>query len=266
MSDSLAGLICYFIFLIHYSCRCRAVLVFVQETLTTIASLDAEKGLKLYLDVSLVADKFAKLGVDDASDFSQVAHELLTQAFTLYEERVEDGKSQFRCVNSLASALLASKSLSSVEYEALVTKTAQFAARILKKPEQCQLVSLCAHLFYPVDMGGDMEYRNAQRSLECLQRSLRLADACYKSNPAYVGLFVDLLEDYVFFFEKGSPVVTHSYITGLIALVRQHLNSAAALGSVRETKTHFSALLRHLKERKENAEYKELYEPIQLGD
>ncbi len=242
------------------------MLAFVQEILTAIAGVDPEKGLKLYLDVSLVADKFAKLGVDDASDFSRVSHELLTQAFTLYEEKIEDGKSQFRCVNSLASTLLSSKSLSSEEYEALVTKTAQFAARILKKPEQCQLVSLCAHLFYPVDMGADMEYRNAQRSLECLQRSLKLADACYKSNPVYVGLFVDLLEDYIFFFEKGSPVVTHAYITGLVALIRQHLNSAAALGGVREIKAQFSALLRHLKERKESDEFKERYEPIQLGD
>jgi vacuolar protein sorting-associated protein 35 len=102
------------------------------------------------------------------------------------------------------------------------------------------MVAQAAHLFYPVNQGETMTYSNAQRALECLQRALKLADACTTSNPDHVQLFVDLLEHYLFFFEKKNPLIQHGYITGLVALIKEHLNnlSLASSTAVREAQTH----------------------------
>jgi vacuolar protein sorting-associated protein 35 len=246
---------------------CRKICVFIQESIATLSKSSPEKGLKLYLDASLTADRFAsiaKKGVDEP-DYAPISYELLTQAVALYEEQISDGKVQYRCITSLSGTLLALRSISKEDYESLITKTAQFSAKVMKKPDQCELVALCAHLFYPVGSGGEMKYNNPQRALECLQRSLKLADACTSINPAHVNLFVDLLEHYVFFFEKNNPLITHAYVTGLVALIKEHLSNLNALSSDAEAKAQFAEVVRYIKLRKADAESAELFAHVQIG-
>lgn len=42
--------------------------------------------------------------------------------------------------------------------------------------------------------------------LECLQRALKIADACMSSS-VHVQLFVDILNEYLYFFEHKNPAV-----------------------------------------------------------
>lgn len=235
--------------------------------MATLAELSPEKGLKLYLEASLTADRFATTAKKDGeSDYSSISYELLTQAIALYEEQISDGKVQYRCIAALSGTLLALQSINKEDYESLITKTAQFSAKVLKKPDQCQLVALCAHLFYPVQSSsGERKYSNPQRALECLQRSLKLADACTSMNPAYIHLFVDLLEHYVFFFEKKNPLITHAYVTGLVALIKEHLGNLNAIGSDGEAKAQFLEIVRYIQQRKIDADAAEMFSEVQIG-
>ena len=246
---------------------CRQILVFVQESIATLANSSPEKGLKLYLDASLTADKFATIAKkgEDETDYAPISYELLTQAIGLYEELISDGRIQYRCIIALSGTLLTLQSVNKEDYESLITKTAQFSAKILRKQDQCQLVALCAHLFYPVGSGIKITYNNPQRALECLQRSLKLADACTSMNPAHINLFVDLLEHYVFFFEKKNPLITHAYVTGLVALIQEHLSNLNALESDGEAKAQFLEVIRYIKHRKADADVAELFSQIQTG-
>jgi vacuolar protein sorting-associated protein 35 len=227
-----------------------------------IGRANAEVGIKLYLEVSLIADLLAKR----SSEFSAISYELMTQAFALYEESVSDSKVQYRCVSRMIGTLLSVVSLSKEDYEGLITKTAQFSAKLLKKADQCELVAQCAYLFYPVDASNNAsKYSNPQRALECLQRSLKLADACTSANAGNVGLFVDLLEHYVFFFEKKNPVISHSYITGLVSLIKEHFNTLSDDSGVAQAKTHFAELVRYIKAKKSNDSSSELFSPVQVN-
>ena len=240
-------------------------MVLIQETIELIAKNDPEKGLKLYVEASEFADRNVSTKVVDGTDMAAISYELLRLAMTLYEDRITDVKSQCRCITSFSGSILALKSVSKENYESLITRTAQFAAKITSKPEQCQLVALCAHLFYPADNGGHNKYSNPQRALECLQRSLKLADACTTANPACVTLFVDLLEHYLYFFEKKNPLITHAYITGLIALINEHLNSMNAIGNDKEAKEHFVEVIRYIKKKKmDSSDVSEMFSHIQI--
>jgi vacuolar protein sorting-associated protein 35 len=258
----------------HISCSCRKVFVLVQESIAMLGKCSPETGVKLYLDASLTADTYATLleKETDGTEYGPIAYEFLSQAFALYEERIVDSKVQYRCIESIVGTLLASKALSKEDYESLVTKTAQFSARILKKPDQCQLVTLCAHLFYPigaVSCTDDMKYSNPQRALECLQRSLKLADACTTASPSNVGLFVDLLDHYVFFFEKKNPLITHAYVSGLVALIKEHISNVDSFGgdaSIVEARNHFQAVVRYIRQKKSEGATAELFAPVQLGE
>jgi len=254
-------------------CSCRKVFIFVQETISMISKGNAETALKLYLELSLAADSFANVGEEkpaNTTDFTSISYELLSQGFSLFEESITDSKVQGRCIRLLVGTLLSSRTLSKDDYERLITKTAQFSAKVVKKPDQCQLVALCANLFYPTGDISSSRYSNPQRALECLQRSLKLADACTSANPSNVYLFVELLEQYLFFFEKKNPVISHTYITGLVALIKEHITNLESFGGdsrvIVEAKAQFLEDVRYIKRRKADEGSAELFGPIQIDN
>jgi vacuolar protein sorting-associated protein 35 len=244
------------------------VFVFIQETVAMIAKANPEVGHKLYLELALTADSFAGSSPAERSDYASIAYELLSQALSIYEEAITESKAQQRCIKLMIGTLLASRSLSKEDYDGLITKTAVFAAKVVKKPEQCQLVGLCAYLFYPAE-GAYAEYGSPQRSLECLQRSLKLADASTSANPSHVGLFVELLEHYLFFFEKKNPLVSHNYISGLVALIKEHLHNLVQSfegdsRAVVDARGHFQEVIRYIRKKKADEGSAELFGPIQV--
>ena len=247
---------------------CRKVFVFVQETIVILSKHCPEQGVKFFLDASLAADTCAYLAKDGSAetDYVPITYELLTQAYSLYEEQISEEKSQFRSVHAMCGTLMALHSIGKDDYERLITKTAQFSAKILNKPDQCKLVALCAHLFYPVGSGGDRKYSNPQRALECLQRCLKLADACTSMDLGHISLFVDLLEHYVFFFEMRNALITPAYITGLIALIKEHIGNLNSFQADAEaTNDQFLAVVRYIKQKKIDPISAELFAPVQAG-
>lgn len=77
-----------------------------------------------------------------------------TQAFILYEDELTDSKAQVRALVSMAGTLLSCEGFDHADYDSLATKTAQYAAKLLKKPDQCRMVTLCSHLFWAPDEVG----------------------------------------------------------------------------------------------------------------
>uniref|UniRef100_A0A7S3LID7 Vacuolar protein sorting-associated protein 35 n=1 Tax=Amphora coffeiformis TaxID=265554 RepID=A0A7S3LID7_9STRA len=228
---------------------CRQIFVFVQETIRNLGKANAEAGVKMYLEAATVADSLAQ-EEGKQTVYSPVAYEMLSQGYSLYEESISDSKVQLKCVTAMIGTLMACGGLPQSDYESLITKSAQLSAKLVKKPDQCRMVALCAHLFFPASKGESFGYRNAQRSLECLQRSLKLADSCTSANPSNVDLFVELLEHYLYLFEKKSPTISAGYITGLVSLIKEHLNNLSGSPGVLEAKKHFVGIIRDIKRKK----------------
>ena len=238
----------------------RQLFIFVEQTVTLISKARAEIGLKLLLEAALTADKMTN--GREGANFAPVAFELLSQCFTMYEERISEASAQRRSVTALIGGLLRSTSLSESNYESLITKTAQFSAKLPQKADQCRMVAECSHLFFPV--GAAVKYSNAQRALECLQRSLKLADAATSANASNMVLFVDLLEHYLFFLENKNPAVTAAYVTGLGALIKEYLRNATDARVVLPAKTHFISLAKDIKRKKVAESTSELFAGIEI--
>ena len=183
-------------------------------------------------------------------DFTSIAYTFFTEAFLSYEGGVSDSKAQVASITSMVGTLLSCKSFESNDYETLITKVGQYAARLLKKIDQCKMVMLCSHLFYSYDDDG---YRNANRVLECLQRSLKVANMCVTSNPGNLQLFVDILDTYLYHFEKMNPIIVDKYISGLIALVNEHINTIGPNVVIAETKAQFFQIVKYIEKKKNDA-------------
>ena len=89
-------------------------------------------------------------------------------------------------------------------------------------------------------------YRHPERVLECLQRSLKLADACTTASASNVYLFIEILEHYIYYFEKGTPLITDRFVSGLIALIKEHLVNVKE----QDVLLHFNQVLKYVQEKK----------------
>ena len=78
--------------------------------------------------------------------------------------------------------------------------------------------------FDKADFEKKYVYRDAKRLLECLQKSLKIADACLDS-LINAQLFVEILNWYVYWFDLGVPLVVPKYMNSLVDLVFSNLQT-----------------------------------------
>jgi len=111
-------------------------------------------------------------------------------------------------MTNIISSLHACQNFDPANYENLITRATQYSAKLLKKPDQCRMVCMCAQLFWKdarkTSRGEGTAYHRPKEVLECLQRSLKIADVCM---PQSCSLFVHILNNYMFFFERKCPSV-----------------------------------------------------------
>jgi len=62
-----------------------------------------------------------------------------------------------------------------------------------------------------------------------------------------VHLFVEILNKYLYFFDRKCPSITVKYLKGLIALVEEHIPQLDASDSSRVAKAHYANTLAHIK-------------------
>ncbi|CAG7987257.1 unnamed protein product [Penicillium olsonii] len=194
--------------------------------------------------------------VADQTGFEEVSYEFFAQAFTIYEDAISDSRAQFQAVCIISGALHGSRGFSKENYDTLITKAALHGSKLLKKPDQCRAVYLASHLWWVVEnpqRGEDDPkdlYRDGKRVLECLQRALRVADACMDTGVS-VELFVEILNRYVYYFDQQNETVTTKYLNGLIELIHSNLQSSESESnsSLDAPKRHFERTLEYIRSR-----------------
>lgn len=229
----------------NWSSQSSALFKFLHSTISTLYARvngagAAELSLRLFCSCGQSAD---------AAGFEEVAYEFFAQAFTVYEEAVSDSKAQFQAVCVVASSLHQTRNFGKENYDTLITKCAQHASKLLRKPDQCRAVYLASHLWWatPIaanDEGEDAElYRDGKRVLECLQRALRVADSCMETATS-IELFVEILDRYVYYFDQRNESVTTKYLNGLIELIHSNFaGSQQDSASVEACRKHFQHTL-----------------------
>lgn len=74
---------------------------------------------------------------------------------------------------------------------------------------------------------------------------------CTTANPANLSLFIDIFDKYVYYFEKSNPFITDKFISGLIALINEHITSIGTSNSlISEIKEHFIQIVQYIESKK----------------
>ena len=133
----------------------------------------------------------------------------------MYEDSISQSRAQFTAITLIIGTLGGTVCFGYENYETLVTKCAVHCSRLLKRVDQCRGVALASHLFWtdgnrPREVGKPAR-RDGKRVLECLQKSLKIADSVMDHN-INIEVFVEVLDRYVWYFEKKNEFVLGSYI------------------------------------------------------
>ena len=141
----------------HYSSTffitsCRKILVFLQKSVAILTPSNPYLAFKLYIEIAGTTDHIAYSIHEHfrsaSCEFTSIAYDFLTQAFLVYEEAISEPTAQVCAITSIVGSLLSCKTFEKKEYEVLITKTVQYAAKLIKKPHQCRMVCLCSRLFF----------------------------------------------------------------------------------------------------------------------
>lgn len=200
----------------------RKIFQLVHDIVTSFNGIDELHDLehRLYLQCALAADH---------CQVEAIAYEFMTRAFALYED-MADSRLQSKAIDQMIGTLHMCRNFDEENYDTLITKVTQYSAKLLKKPEQCRKVYRCAHLFWtgrPIaedGTAGEPAHGDDKRALECLQRSLKIADVCMEAS-LHVRLFLEILNRYIYFFEQNAPKVEARYLQSLVVLVKEHLSN-----------------------------------------
>ncbi|KAF2133219.1 vacuolar protein sorting-associated protein 35 [Dothidotthia symphoricarpi CBS 119687] len=232
----------------NWQSQSSALYKFMHNTLSTLYTRvtgSADLALRLFIACGQVADQ---------NNFEEVAYEYFAQAFTIYEEAISDSRAQFQAVCVIASGLHTTRHFGKENYDTLITKCALHGSKLLKKPDQCRAVYLASHLWWATEIRALGEedpktlYRDGKRVLECLQRALRVADACMDAAVS-VELFVEILNRYVYYFDQENDAVTTKYLNGLIELIHSNLQSNENASSLENPRKHFQRTLDYIASR-----------------
>ncbi|XP_023639307.1 vacuolar protein sorting-associated protein 35C [Capsella rubella] len=234
----------------------KKILQLLSETVEALSDVSApDVALRLYLQCAQAAND---------CELETVTYEFFTKAYLLYEEEISDSKAQVTALHLIIGTLQRMRVFNVENRDTLTHKATGYSARLLRKPDQCRAIYECAHLFW-ADEGENL--KDGERVVLCLKRAQRIADAVQKmanasrgtSSTGSVALYVELLNKYLYFLEKGNSEVTGDTIQSLAELVRSETKKVES-----GAESFINSTLRYIEFQRQQDGMSEKYEKIKM--
>ncbi|ETE72967.1 Vacuolar protein sorting-associated protein 35 [Ophiophagus hannah] len=210
--------------------KCQKIFTFAHQTISALIKAElAELPLRLFLQGALAA---GEIGFEN---HETVAYEFMSQAFSLYEDEISDSKAQLAAITLIIGTFERMKCFGEENHDPLRTQCVLAASKLLKKPDQCRAL------------------HGAKRVMECLKKALKIANQCMDPS-LQVQLFIEILNRYIYFYEKENEAVTIQVLNQLIQKIREDLPNLESTEETEQINKHFQNTLEHLRLRRESPE------------
>lgn len=235
----------------------KKIFQLLNQLIEALSNVPApELALRLYLQCAEAAND---------SDLEPVACEFFTQAYILYEEEISGSREQVTALHLIIGTLQRMHVFGVENRDTLTHKATGYSAKLLKKPDQCRAVYACSHLFWADDQDG---IRDGERVLLCLKRALKIANAAQQMANATRGsggsvmLFIEILNKYLYYFEKGNNQITVTTIQDLMELITTEMQSDNTATDA-AAEAFFANTLRYIQfQKQKGGAVSERYEPV----
>ncbi|EFN85169.1 Vacuolar protein sorting-associated protein 35 [Harpegnathos saltator] len=230
--------------------KCQKIFQFCHTTITALMKAElAELPLRLFLQGAIA------IGEIRFDNFEMVAYEFMSQAFSIYEDEISDSKAQLAAITLIIATFEQMSCFSEENAEPVRNQCALYASKLLRKPDQCRGVATCSHIFWSgKSLATDgKEMQEGSKVLDCLKKGIRIASQCMDTS-VQVQLYVELLNHYIYFYEKGNTAVTVQILNQVIAKIREELPNLEASEETDQIQKHLANTLEHLRNRMESPE------------
>nr|XP_033333827.1 vacuolar protein sorting-associated protein 35 isoform X4 [Megalopta genalis] len=230
--------------------KCQKIFQFCHTTITALMKAElAELPLRLFLQGAIA------IGEIRFDNFEMVAYEFMSQAFSIYEDEISDSKAQLAAITLIIATFEQMSCFSEENAEPVRNQCALYASKLLRKPDQCRGVATCSHIFWSGKSlaTGGKEMQDGNKVLDCLKKGIRIASQCMDTS-VQVQLYVELLNHYIYFYEKGNTIVTVQILNQVIAKIREELPNLEVSEETEQIQKHLANTLEHLRNRMESPE------------
>ncbi|XP_065913927.1 vacuolar protein sorting-associated protein 35-like [Dysidea avara] len=222
--------------------KSEKIFKFCRETIFALIKIGPEICLRLFVQGALAADQ-----IQDET----ITYEFISQAFSLCEGDISDSKAQQAAIMLIVAVVEQLTCLGEENHETLRTNSAMACSRMLKKPDQCRGVAMCAHLFWSGKVASSEDTTGEQchdgkRVGECLKKSARIANQCMDAS-VQAQLLVELLNSYMYFYEKNNGEISPSVLKQLIEKIKETISRLDNDEEANMIKTHFTNTISHIK-------------------
>jgi vacuolar protein sorting-associated protein 35 len=216
------------------------VLGILLQLVTKMRSINPELALRLNLQCVACIQS-----ADPQRRFEELIYDFASEALLIYEDEISTSESKQAALQVISGTLIGLKYFSDDNYETLITNTAQYCARLLKKQDQCASIVQCTHLFW------NETSKHERRVTECLKKAVKIADIC-SSNPQNVWLFVHIFNKYLYFYSAN--IIDSSTVNSLVELIAEHLSRTEDTPATGLARQYLRATVRYLKLKQEKGE------------
>lgn len=229
--------------------KCQKIFQFCHQTIGALIKAEmAEIPLRLFLQGAMAA------GQIEFENHETVAYEFMSQAFSLYEDEISDSKAQLAAITLIIGTLEQMSCFGEENHEPLRTQCALAASKLLKKPDQCRGVMTCSHLFWSGKSSvSEGPMQDGKRVADCLKKGVKIANQCM-DDSVQVQLYVELLNHYIYYYEKGCDQITVQVLNQLITKIKELIPNLEANEETEQINKHFQNTTEHLQLRKNNPE------------
>ncbi|EGI61622.1 Vacuolar protein sorting-associated protein 35 [Acromyrmex echinatior] len=228
--------------------KCQKIFQFCHTTITALMKAElAELPLRLFLQGAIA------IGEIRFDNFEMVAYEFMSQAFSIYEDEISDSKAQLAAITLIIATFEQMSCFGEENAEPVRNQCALYASKLLRKPDQCRGVATCSHIFWSGKSlaTGGKEMQEGGKVLDCLKKGIRIASQCMDTS-VQVQLYVELLNHYIYFYEKGNTAVTVQILNQVIAKIREELPNLETSEETDQIQKHLANTLEHLRNRMES--------------
>ncbi|KAG2361915.1 vacuolar protein sorting-associated protein 35 [Suillus spraguei] len=226
--------------------KVNTILKFARQCTSILATqVDAPAlALRLFLLAAQIASECG-------SGFEDLAYDFYVQAFSVYEDSISESRAQLAAITLIIGTLQGARVFNIDGYDTLITKAALHGARLLKKQHQATAVHAASHLWWqepvleeseadgpalkesekaafpPREDGEGVKaypHQDSKRVLECLQKSLRIANSATEEIVT-VQLYCDTLDQYLYYFDRGAPAIAPKFIVSLVELIASSIDT-----------------------------------------
>lgn len=218
--------------------------------------------------------------ISNECKLNNISYEFFIESFIIYEENIIESKIQIQCLMNIINKLISMDQmiiLDVEEFNKLITKATLYGSRLLKKTDQCRAIYNSSHLWWinkeeeeededdeviteeveEEDTNQISLKKDDKRVLECLQKSLRIADSIMDNNVS-IELFIEILNQSIYYFIHGNDLINVRYLNGLIELIGNNfkeITQTSPTGKIDNTPfastwKHYQRTLKYIREQR----------------